>query len=113
MFGSIGMDNFQSEVLEQNRPVILAYIRRDYQYKEQTDVLNNLSKMFGDAVKICLIEGESAAILRRLKIGGAPAFLIFYRGKETARILGRTNAETLAAPLALIGKQNEDAHRGK
>ena len=82
MFESIGIDNFQSEVLEQNRPVILAYIRRDYQYKEQTDVLNNISKRFGDAVKICLIEGESAGILRRLKIGGAPAFLIFYRGKD-------------------------------
>ena len=109
MFESIGMDNFQSEVLEQNRPVILAYIRRDYQYKEQTDVLNNTSKRFGDAVKICLIEEESAAILRSLKIGGAPAVLIFYRGKETARILGRTNTETLAAPLVLIGEQNEDA----
>ena len=113
MFESVGMDNFQSEVLEQNRPVILAYIRRDYQYKEQTDVLNNISKSFGDAVKICLIEGESAGILRSLKIGGTPAFLIIYRGKETTRILGRTNTETLVSQLALIGKQNEDAHRGK
>ena len=108
MFKSIDMDNFQSEVLEQKRPVILAYIRRDYQYKEQTDVLNSISERFGDAVKIYLIDGESAQMLRTLKIRGAPVFLIFYRGKETVRILGKTTAEILASPLGLIGEQNEN-----
>ena len=39
MFESIRMVNFQPEILEQNRPVILAYIRRDYPYGDQTDVL--------------------------------------------------------------------------
>ncbi|MBW2640381.1 MAG: hypothetical protein JRE10_09525 [Deltaproteobacteria bacterium] len=45
MFTSIGTDNFDSEFLSKKRPVLLAYIRRDYEYKNQIEILESVVSM--------------------------------------------------------------------
>ncbi len=85
MFTSIGVGNFSSEITVQERPVLLAYIRRDYDYREQTEILESLSERYGDKVKVCLLDEDSIGEIRKLGIDGDPTFFVFYKGKERGK----------------------------
>ena len=98
MFASIGVDNFSAEVVAEKRPVLLAYIIPDYTYAGQLEVLEIVSKRnFDDSVKICLLNENSVKDMasRNISIDGSPTFIIFIKGEEKARIIGKTNAENL------------------
>jgi len=95
MFTSIGADNFDSEILSEKKPVILAYIRRDYEYKNQIEFLENVSKEYGDEIKVCLLDEIFARTYKNLEINGDPTFLGYYEGKEKGRILGKADKEKL------------------
>ena len=95
MFTSINLDNFDSEISEEERTVLLAYIRSDYEYKDQTEVLDAVSKKYGDTIKVCLLDENTVDALReRLGIEGDPTFIGFNNGKEKGRLLGKVDAET-------------------
>ena len=100
MFTSIGADNFVSEIITESRPVLMAYIVPDYACTGQLEVLEISSKRyFDDSIKICLTNEnfvESRAIMD-LGIDGSPTFILFYRGKEKARIIGKADTETLVS----------------
>ncbi|MBW2608648.1 MAG: hypothetical protein JRD05_13580 [Deltaproteobacteria bacterium] len=98
MFTSIGVDNFSAEVIDEKRPVLLAYIVPEYTYTGQLEVLEIVSKRyFDDLVKICLLSEDfiKNKESRILKIDGSPTFLVFHKGKEKARVMGKTDAEGL------------------
>ena len=98
MFTSIGVDNFSAEVIDVKRPVLLAYIVPAYAYAGQLEVLEILSKRyFDDLIKICLLSEDfiKDKESRILEIDGSPTFLIFHKGKEEARMIGKTDAEKL------------------
>ena len=95
MFTSIHLDNFDSEIAEEEGPVLLAYIRSDHEYKEQTEVLDVIAKKYGDRLKVCLLDENNIAELgKRLGIEGAPTFIGFNDGKERGRLLGKVDAKT-------------------
>ncbi len=93
---SIDVDSFYSEIIMEERPVLLAYIRRDYEYREQTEVLESVSKMYGDAVKACVLDEEPIGEFKKLGIDGDPIFFVFYEGKERGRMFGKADIETLS-----------------
>ena len=98
MFVSIGMDNFDSEIKAEKRSVLLACIRRDDEFKEQTAVLDNVSKRYGERLKVCLLDEDSfGAFSKKLGIEGTPTFIAFYAGKEKGRMLGKADRETLSS----------------
>lgn len=97
MFELISADNFEAKVLEEKRPVLLAYIRRDYEFKKQAEVLRNVSKMYDNELKVYQLDENSIGLIRMLDIAGDPTFLIFHEGEEKERILGKANNETLSA----------------
>jgi thioredoxin family protein len=98
MFTSIGAGNFSAEVVDEKRPVLLAYIVPAYAYAGQLEVLEILSKRyFDDLIKICLLSENSVKnmALRNIIIDGSPTFIIFNKGEEKARMIGKTDAENL------------------
>ena len=100
MITSIGADNFSAEVVNEKRPVLLAYIVPDYVYVGQLEVLEIVSKRYlDDLVKICLLNEKSLQEMasRNILIDGSPTFIIFNKGEEKARRIGKTDAENLLA----------------
>ena len=98
MFTSIGADNFSAEVIDVKRPVLLAYIVPAYAYAGQLEVLEILSeRYFDDLLKICLLSENSVKDMasRNIIIDGSPTFIIFNKGEEKARMIGKTNAKNL------------------
>ncbi len=98
MFTSIGVDNVSAEVVAEKRPVLLAYIVPDYAYTGQLEVLEIVSKRyFDDSIKICLLNEDfiKDKESRILKVDGSPTFIIFNKGEEKARMMGKTDAENL------------------
>ncbi|MBW2663215.1 MAG: hypothetical protein JRD93_14785 [Deltaproteobacteria bacterium] len=105
MFTSIGADNFDSEILSEKRPVLLAYIRRDYEYKNQIEILESVSKEYGDAIKVCLLDENFTRAYKNLGIEGDPTFIGYYKGNEKGRILGKADRETLISFVLRIFDQ--------
>lgn len=96
MFTSVGMDNFDSEIRLEMKPVLLACIRRGFELREQIDLLEKVSRKYAHNLKICLLfEGLNEAY-RTLAIEGTPTFLLFFRGEEKGRMLGKVKMETLS-----------------
>ena len=95
VFTSIGMDNFESEIMLELKPVLLACIHRGFEAKEQLKILEVVSRKIDQNVKICfLYEGFSHAY-RALSIEGTPTFLLFVDGEEVGRVLGKVAPEKL------------------
>jgi len=98
MFTSIGVDNFSAEVVDEKRPVLLAYIVPDYAYIGQLEVLEIVAERYlDDLVKICLLNENFVKDMasRNIIIDGSPTFIIFNKGEEKARRLGKMDAENL------------------
>ena len=95
MFTSIGMDNFESEISLEMKPVLLACIRRGFEAKEQLKVLETVSRKMAQSVKICLLYDGPNDVYRELSVAGTPTFLIYLGGEEVARVLGKVSPETL------------------
>ena len=95
MFTSIAMDNFESEIRLELRPVLLACIRRGFEAKEQLKILEAVSRKIARNVKICLLyEGLNEAY-RVLSVEGTPTFILYLDGEEIGRILGKVSPKTL------------------
>ncbi len=86
MIISIGADSFDSEVLVEKRPVLIACVSRDYDYDKQTGVLGGVSKRYGKKLKVCLLDEDSIGAFMRFGIEGSPAFIIFHEGVEKGRM---------------------------
>lgn len=95
MFLSIGAESFDSEVLAEKKPVLLACISRDYDYDEQTGVLGGISGKYGKRLKVCLLDEDSIGAFMKFGVEGSPAFIIFHEGEEKGRMLGKADKESL------------------
>lgn len=96
-FTPIRMDNIDTEIRTEKRPILLACIRRDYEYKEQAEILENVSERYGDELKVWLLDEDFIGVYRKLGIVGTPTFIIFYEGREKGKMLGKANEETLSS----------------
>jgi len=96
MFTAIGAENFNSEVLAADKPILLAFISPNYEYKEQTTVLTGVSKTYDKKLKVFLLDEDAIGICMKFGVEGFPAFIIFEGGQEKGRMLGKANKETLS-----------------
>jgi thioredoxin-related protein len=106
------MDNFESEIRLELRPILLACIRRGFESKEQLKVLEQVSSEIDRSVKICIVyEGLSDAY-RILSVEGTPTFLLYIDGEEIGRLLGKVAPENLIDFVAeQLGKHMSDLER--
>lgn len=94
---SIGLEDFEKEVLKETMPVLVLCMHRDSDFQRQIEVIERITaKTYGDRLKVCLLEEESVGVFRkRYGVGGTPTFLIFTGGREMSRLLGQAEPEIL------------------
>lgn len=95
MFTSIGMDNFESEVRLELRPVLVACIHRGFEAKAQLKILEEVSRKIAWNIKICILYKGISDASRVLSVEGTPTFLLYLDGEEIGRILGKVPPEKL------------------
>ncbi len=110
MFSIVDKKSFEFEVLSEIQPVLLAYIRHDYGYIEQTKALEAISKRYEGALKICLVDESSIETFKRCGIDGSPAFVIFHKGEEKGRRLGKADRIVLGKFVSevLLGLKGQE-----
>ncbi len=95
-FTLVGLENFDSEVTEEEKAVLLVYISCGSESREQLKMLEYVARIYGGVLKVCLLEEGSVEPFREtLGIEGGPTFLLFYGGAEKDRMLGRADYESL------------------
>ncbi len=95
MLTANGIEGFVFEIIEKRDPVLLAYINRDYHYKEMSDALDSLANEYGGKLKVCLLNEKFSRAFKKYKIEGSPTFITFYKGEEMGRMLGKVDKKTL------------------
>lgn len=93
---SIGPENFERDVIEENRPVLLLCMYRDAEFQKQIEIVEALDNSYGEGLKTRVLEeGFIEVFMERYGIKGTPTFLIFAGGSERGRMLGQASAEAL------------------
>ena len=93
---SIGLDNFQKEVLEENSPVLVLCMYRDAEFQKQIDIIESVCGSYVGRLKVCLIEeGFIGAFRENLDVKGTPTFMLFTNGTKKGRLLGQVQQKTL------------------
>lgn len=93
---SIGLENFEKDVLKENRAVLLLCMYRDTEFQKQVEIIEALHNSYGEGLKTCVLEEEFVEVfMERYSIKGTPTFLIFVGGREKGRMLGQASPETL------------------
>jgi hypothetical protein len=95
MFSIVIEKNFNTEVIESKRPVLLAYFNKEDDSGEQFGILENVAEELGDQVKICLLSSNFNLAAHNLCISGSPTYIGFSNGKRTGHMLGRVSRDTL------------------
>ena len=99
----ISNTNFQAEVLATDKPVLLMCVSGGRVYAQQARVLRQLSSHYRKIVDACCLEEDFINGFREMyEIKGMPAFLLFHRGEEKGRLLGRADKERLETFLARV-----------
>jgi len=92
----VGLDNFQKEVLEESRPVLVLCMHWNSEFQEQIDIIECMCRTYGERLKTCLMDEELiGAFKEKFDIKGTPTFMIFNGGKEKGRMLGKTDLKGL------------------
>ena len=92
--------NFEANILSTDRPVLLMCVSGGRAYAEQEQVLRQLSGSFRRMVDICCLEEDFINGFREMyNIKGTPVFLLFHKGQEKGRMLGRADKDRLEAFL--------------
>ena len=85
----VAAENFVSQVLESEAPVLVACLHSREYFEEKRVNLALVHQKFNGALKVCVAERESLGVINDLcGIEGAPTFLIFEKGGEVGRLLG-------------------------
>ncbi len=102
MFISIESDDFESEIIEEKKPVLMAHLSRSHEDEDQKKILRSVSREYGETLKVFLSEEDSIGAFRRFGIDGTPAFIIFHKGKAKGRMLGKADRSTLRSIISGI-----------
>lgn len=107
---SIGLEDFEKEVIKENVPVLVLCMHRDLDFPGQIEVVERITaKMYGNRLKLLLLEEDSVEVFRKnYGVSGTPTFLIFSDGREMNRLLGQVDPRTLEEFLSrTLGVDNE------
>jgi thioredoxin-like negative regulator of GroEL len=100
-------DNFQQEILDEQKLVLLACIHPGNEFRKQSELLKTVASRFDGGLKVCLLTHDGAkAIMDRFRVEGTPTYILLRQGREKERLLGETDLDTLSAsvqPLLAAG----------
>lgn len=93
---SIGLEDFEKEVLGEERAVLLLCMYRDTEFQRQIEIIEVLRNIYAEKLRACVLKEEFIEVfMERYSIKGTPTFLIFIGGREKGRMLGQASLETL------------------
>ena len=89
-------DNFEAEVISEQRPVLLLCMPRDEEFFRQVKVMEDIAARYGGELKVGYLEETFIQSFKKnFNVQGTPTFLILVQGKERGRMLGLADPETL------------------
>ncbi len=92
----VRMEDFKTQVLDHPTPVMIAFLRCDLEPFEQLELLATVAKAFGPALKVCVLDAlESNGFRKDYKVMGTPTYIIFHKGRETERMLGKADIDSM------------------
>ena len=83
------------EVIKGEGIVLLSYIYRDSNFKQQAKVLNDLSKVMKNIIQVFIIDEDEVQQYNEFDINGSPTFILLYNGEEKGRLLGKSDIKSL------------------
>ena len=93
---TVDLDHFESEIIKESRPVLLACLLKNYEFLNQFEALLDVAEKYRQKLKVCLMdEKDNEGFMRRFHIEGTPTYLLLERGKIKDELLGVTDSETL------------------
>jgi thioredoxin-like negative regulator of GroEL len=93
---SVFADNFQKEVLEETRPVLLLCTYRDHEFSQQLKMLQDFTIETIHDFKVGLLAEEFiSAFKEAYGISGTPTYLLLVQGQERGRLLGFAEMKAL------------------
>ena len=97
----VTLDTVEKELNTSTTPVLLACLHPEADISSQAELLEQVSKLFGDQVKVCLLcEAFTGAFGQTYGIEGTPTYLLFKQNTEIDRVLGQVDLNTLTAYLS-------------
>ncbi len=92
----IGVDNFNREILESARPVLVLCMSKDKSFSAQMSEIEKIQMKSSRYLKICLLDEDFLGVfMDRYNVKGTPTFLVFVNGKEQERLLGSVKYQDL------------------
>jgi hypothetical protein len=96
----VTLDTVEKELNTSTTPVLLACLHPDADSSSQTELLDQVSKLFGDQMKVCLLcEAFTGAFEQSYGIEGTPTYLLLKQNMVIDRVLGQVDLNTLTAYL--------------
>ena len=94
---SIGLEDFEREVLKEKMPVLVLCMHQDSDFHGQIEIIERTTaESYCDRLKVCLLEEESVGVFReKYSVGGTPTFIVFRDGREISRLLGQAESAIL------------------
>ncbi len=93
-------EDFGSQVISENKPLLLLCMPRDEEFPSQLKILECIAGKYSGELKVGVLEEESIdAFKKKFNVMGTPTFLILEKGKEKGRTLGLADEETLTELL--------------
>lgn len=92
----ITLGELDGEVLQESRPVLVAFIHQGPEFEEQYSVMKDLAETVGDGIKLCAVEDCSLSVfMETFSVKGTPTFILFKAGREVGRLLGQMRSYDL------------------
>ena len=91
-------ENFEQEVVAENKPVLLLCMPWDEEFPKQLELIEEIARRHSQDLKVGLLQEEFIeAFKKNYGVLGTPTFLILVEGKEKRRLLGLADHETITA----------------
>ncbi|MCX5914272.1 MAG: hypothetical protein NTV04_20350 [Deltaproteobacteria bacterium] len=92
----IGFNNFEAAIGEEAKPVLILSMHLNGESRKEMGIIETISKKYAKAIKVCLLKEEFIGpFSEKFGVKGSPTYLLFVRGQEKGRMLGRADLKTL------------------
>jgi hypothetical protein len=89
-------ENFEREVVAENKPVLLLCMPWDGDFPKQLELIEEIARKHSRDLKVGLLQEEFIETFKKnYGFVGTPTFLILVEGKERRRFLGLADKKTL------------------
>lgn len=87
---------FDLELSSSREPFLVAFLKRNERFLDQSRILDHASRKYGDKVHCFVYNADYLdPAMDRFMVKGTPTFLLFSEGREIDRLMGESDQETL------------------